>query len=455
MQNNILKLFFSLQKHSQECYESKCFLELTKRKFTKNLFKKYLKLRKTLLSILNIQDSNLSPPVLSKLYMNKHEVKVFCDRINKELYKEVESWTKTNNNEIKKLRLETRKGDKNSEKKLKSKEKLFKKNCVNSAVLLHKIFLPEIAKDLEDQEYLIKKGGIEHDLRIRLHKETDIEGIDDNDVLEIDDEGNILKDEKTKEEVVSEQRYARLIKLEAKKKKLVEEIQKFSKDSNCKRQAAVMMIGLMKVLDELTEPGFDIVQKCTKDRIFKYKKEKIDDPEDDVMGRELVRVAGGYGVVEFFRKGCMIKKHCFQETSMALDVNHFRIGEEWKEKARAYNTHMKRHKEKIEKDIQENPELFLKRKKEIDKERANERIEEQERGIRFNEINVNNLKTMEIEVKPIEGNQSVEVEEEVREEFEEGIDAKFEDMIGNVDDGEEEVMEIGEEELQAAMATEE
>lgn len=465
--NFILKLFFSIEKFKNQSFELKCFSQLIKRKYTKNAFKKFLDLRKKILDILNLKDSKITPPILSDLYLNKHELKVYCDSISDDLYNEIKFWVKNEEIELRKLRILTRKSNKKKMvEEIKQKETMFKLGSSNSGLILWKTFLPFLNKDLEDQTYLIKKGRVEHDTRVLMQKKAleldDSYDFEANDVLEIDENGKIITVEKTKEEEISEKRYAKLLDLEAQKRKIIEEIQEYSSKINWKRQASVMMLGLTKLIDEICEKGCEMLGNCTEERIIKYKKIIVDDKEDDALKREMFRAIGGIGGLDYFENGSRISKSNYKIASRNLDVAYYPIAQELKEKARAYNTHMSRYHELVLFLIKKNHQLFKEKKKKSDF--VQEKVMEQNKGIMFSNIEIEAKRTQKMEVNRENEEESVKMDEVIEEIYDgKDIDEKFDNLMDRIEHNgdnieeeddyneEDEVFEIGEEEVLAAL----
>ena len=403
--------FFSLQQYSTKSYESLVALQLLDNKLTKKTFKNWEKIRDIILGCFNLK--NKPNCLLNELFMTDSEIQYTADCLNPGLAEATLAWKSDMIKDIKNMRREIKCGNSEMKQSLEHRSKLFKVGKTTASAIAWYYLQSFIKKDLDEQQKILEEEKEE----VKDPKEN-VGNIQDQDILELDSEGEILDIDNIEED--DDRVNGNIETLKNTKNAYIEEFQMIQKEINDKRQAIIQILGLTKSLDPLFV--------TTKEKVEKARK-KIKGFRDNVKGEEnqrfMFRAYRRLGQM-FFDRGSRLSTDNFKKIKRKIDRIDLLKSRDVVHRSGGYNTKMSTYQIIWRVLIHHDKELF--RKTIVNsKERMFETLANIQKGIKQEKIKNEDYDTTKEEIYNKKRN-SIYLENEIDEIITDEVDQNFEKL---------------------------
>lgn len=239
---------------------------------------------------------------------------------------------------------------------------------------------------------------------------NEIQELQNDDVIELDDDGNIIAHDRVSRagSSVNELTQQKDIEsLRAQVKALARETQRLRRQANWKRQCAFMLAGVSKALDPVFEKSRQrITDVC---RPLENIRKTIKD--DKTLKRLFIEVGGYQGEVLFKRgdKGSKLKLETYKNIDSQVRKDCLEFLEDIRHESRSYRTHISKYGDLVQVLADANPMIY-KIKKLNKKEFAEEKVRRIQEGIDENELEFGDYLAPKPEDKEEIENQSLDLE---------------------------------------------
>lgn len=215
---------------------------------------------------------------------------------------------------------------------------------------------------------------------------NEIEELQNDDVIELDEDGNIIGHDRVSRagssvNELTQQKDIDSLRLQV--NALIKETQRIQREANWKRQCAMMLAGVTRALDPLFEKSRQrITEIC---RPLEEIRKTI---KDDKTLKKLFMDVGGYaGEVLFKRgdKGSKIKLENYDKIISLVRKDCLDLLEDLRHESRSYRTHISKYGDIVRFLANKNPQLF-KIKKLNKKEFVKEKARKVQEGIPYEEL---------------------------------------------------------------------
>ena len=226
----------------------------------------------------------------------------------------------------------------------------------------------------------------------------------------MDSDGELITDNISKkssiiDELLDEKKHKE--DLQARKLAVIGEIERLHREANCKRQAVMMMTGLMRGLDPVVKKGFIKLEQA-REKLVPIR-EKI---TDECMQRQMLRACDGYKGQLFFDKGSNVVTERYPHliSTLKKDKQAVKQFTDVEHEHRSYHTHTSRYRDMAEYIINRTKMIFkmvkLSKQDEIEK-----KVEMVDKQIDFTK-NINKLHQPYRDNKMKDENKSIKMQNE-------------------------------------------
>jgi len=416
-------MFLSLETHRGSSPEIEIFRNLLHKNVSKHVFEKWASLRNLIFAVLKVPPSSKNN--LDKHFLDSSLMIVVVNRIlGPEKIAVIRKWLQVQHKLIKKATLAERKGEQNLvNPTLIKNQKLYRLESTSASIIARRILDIIIEEDIEKTRRM-------EGYYTRSESSFSSRDGDNYDVVEVEDDNSetlqphhvsLLNKTKSK----SDYRY--LEDLKRRRDLLVSEVSNLTKESNCKRQAMIMLVGLTKAFDPLVTEGREKMNYIAKDANIPRQTVK-----DEDLLKILFRLSGALNGELFFTRGSKLQAGLFKDMCYKIDITSFKIGKDIVFRSHGYYTKTLRFKDLYENLLNLNKDAFLE-KKVGGNERREKALANAQEGIDFYEIKAKHHFNEKPQIQEHEEHEiSVDLDNQVNESHE-GFNAimRYASLTGN------------------------
>lgn len=407
----VVVFFLSLERYYPECFEVETFRTLFNKHTEKSLVQAFWTIRDKVFLINNNLASLTA--LLSNVFLKASEIRVLIDyvRPGDTVKKQIDDWLAAKERDIKELRREVRAGKTASKVKLDKFEKYFKINSTGAAPIVLKLLQSFID---EQEKEALKKSSL-----AKPKKRDDGKEIQKDEVILLDDKGNILQKSKVGDKMKGNE--ATDEEFESQRTAMVKEIQQLTRETNIKREVIIKLVGLLKTLDPLFAQGKEQIE---------IMRNKLKEPrkliKDENEMRELFMEIGFEGS-QFFDQGTKALKDTYPAAIKLLRGKDLPFARDVEDRAQGYSIVMSKHRDGIAKTVASDREMF--RKQRIGKkDKLQQDFNHMNRGVENDKLNTSDYGTKKIG-QPDYMDQSMRFEDEVLKIIDIDPEERFDEML--------------------------
>ena len=415
----ILKLFFSLEVLSKQCYEIDILRRFYQAKWQKSRFKAWMNIRDAIFKAAGRNGQRNS--ILSDFYLTKPEALVVAERSGFLNIEAFSNWLTSKEREVRSF---SKKGLDQKLHDLRDKD-VFKSNKIKASMVAWRIMRYYFEEDLMEQ----------HSKRLEnLEKKFQAMMEENEDVVEVDSNGDVMFGRGSCSGSVQSEIFEmrkleeHLIDQRLQCDAVAREVKRLHREANEKRQALLMLTGVTRTLDPLFDDAVKALDRVG--GVLEKHKKRVTMIENETFYRKMFRRIGGYHGIRFFELGSDVQQRCFDSIIKTLKKRMVKFYEDVEDRSHAYFTHTSRFRDLVKVMIhlncQKTGDMFMKLTK---KEEMAEKLYRVNQDLDYGKILIGAKVSTQSNPRRFRRSMKLESKCEILDVLDQNIDRRFQELV--------------------------